>query len=365
MNSKLKIVVSLMLSQAVCLAAGLWVQQQFLRAVERSPVEAAASWMSSHSTSLVHLLTFVWIGILQAIVAWLVLSRLHGEQEQVANKNQEEALKRAQELVRTRDAIIFGLAKLAESRDPDTGHHLERIALYSTRMAAALKRHSKFRRTVNTSFVRMIGISSALHDIGKVGVEDSILLKPGPLTPDERERVQEHTQFGAECIRQIQRRIGDSSFLEMARQIAMYHHERWDGSGYPDGLQSTQIPLAARIVAIADVYDALSMRRVYKDPYPHDVCVEKIRREAGKHFDPELVEVFLQIEGQFRDIVERFNVPDRLLGAASEPYKESLKQAAELRMTVEQEQMLVETLDAPGLAPVEEPRSPEPAGIRH
>ena len=130
----------------------------------------------------------------------------------------------------------------------------------------------------------MIGISSALHDIGKVALEDSVLLKPGELTSSERFKMQLHVEVGAESIREIERRLGTSNFLEMAREIANSHHERWDGAGYPTGLAGENIPLAARIVAIADVYDALSARRVYKEPFPHSECVEIIRREAGRQF---------------------------------------------------------------------------------
>jgi response regulator RpfG family c-di-GMP phosphodiesterase len=153
----------------------------------------------------------------------------------------------------------------------------------------------------------MIGISSALHDIGKVGVEDSILLKPGKLTDVERFRIQIHTTLGGDCIRQIEQRLGNSNFLQMAREIAFFHHERWDGEGYPHKLKGEEIPLSARIVAIADTYDAMAVKRVYKEAYPHEVCVDRIRREAGQQFDPDLVEVFLAIEQQFRDIAHSFS----------------------------------------------------------
>jgi putative two-component system response regulator len=264
--------------------------------------------VSGENRLAAHALAYLWIVGLQGGVAWLVMSRMHGEQDRLHTQSQEESLLRAREVLRTRDAVIFGLAKLAESRDPDTGHHLERIALYSTRLAAAMRRHPKFRHVITRSFVNSIGIGSALHDIGKVGVEDAVLLKPGPLTSDEYRRIQQHTVLGGECIRQIQRRVGDPMFLELSREIAMHHHEKWDGSGYPQGLAGEEIPLAARIVAIADVYDALSVRRVYKDPYPHEVCVEKIRKDAGRHFDPDLVEVFLAIQHQFEEIAARFAV---------------------------------------------------------
>ncbi|HEX4129009.1 MAG TPA: HD domain-containing phosphohydrolase [Pirellulales bacterium] len=216
---------------------------------------------------------------------------------------------REKDLARTQNAVIFGLAKLAESRDPATGRHLERIAHFSTRFATALRRLPKYREEVTPAFVRLIGISSALHDIGKVGVEDHVLLKPGSLNARERLDMQLHAALGGECIREIELQLGSSNFLEMAREIAFCHHEHWNGRGYPAGLAGEAVPLAARIVAIADVYDALSVRRVYKQPLPHERCVEIIRSEAGKQFDPDLVQVFLSIEGEFRDIARQFANP--------------------------------------------------------
>jgi HD-GYP domain-containing protein (c-di-GMP phosphodiesterase class II) len=151
----------------------------------------------------------------------------------------------------------------------------------------------------------LIGISAALHDIGKVGVQDLILRKPGKLTTQERREMQEHPVIGGNCISEIERRLGNSNFLKMAREIASCHHERWDGSGYPLGLSGEEIPLAARIVAIADVYDALSSQRAYKDALPHKECVEMVSAEAGRQFDPKLVDVFLRVETEFRDIARR------------------------------------------------------------
>lgn len=305
-------------AQAACLAIGLWAHDRLLTAHEEwartraaelaadgAPIDAATDGSTAEQMAI-HAIAFVWIAAPQAIAAWLILCRLRGTQERRQMQSQEEAMRTAKELLRTRDAVVFGLAKLAESRDPDTGLHLERIALYSTRLASAMRKHRRYRDVVTASFVNTIGISSALHDIGKVGVEDSILLKPSRLTHEEHFRIQSHTQLGGECIRQIERRLGSSNFLEMAREIALYHHERWDGSGYPVGLKGEEIPLAARIVAIADVYDALRMKRVYKDSKPHEECVRIIREEAGQHFDPQLVEVFLSIQHQFREISERF-----------------------------------------------------------
>jgi HD-GYP domain-containing protein (c-di-GMP phosphodiesterase class II) len=354
MHQRTKTVLILAAGQAACLAAGLWIQQRLLSAVAAqqaqsgtvaaNPSSGSSSTVDAANLLAVHLLTFCWIAGLQGLAGWLLLTRMQGEQDREKNRSLEESLRQARELVRTRDAVIFGLAKLAESRDPDTGHHLERIALYSTRLASALRRHPRYHRIVTASFVRSIGISSALHDIGKVGVEDSILLKPGPLTAEERKRIEEHTGYGGDCIRQIQQRIGDPTFLEMAREISLYHHERWDGTGYPDGLSREQIPLAARIVAIADVYDALSVRRVYKAPFPHEACVAKIRSEAGKHFDPELVDVFLSIQSQFREIADRFVAIDRNSVSGRSDSAAWARDHVELRMSEDEEQLLRETL---------------------
>jgi putative two-component system response regulator len=282
-----------------------------------------------------------------------------------------ESLQRTQDLVRTRDAVIFGLAKLAESRDPDTGQHLERISHYSTRLASALRRHPRYRDAVTPAFVRLIGISSALHDIGKVGVEDAILLKPDKLTADERARMQEHTLAAGECLKEIERRLAASNFLQMAREIALYHHEWWNGSGYPARLAGEQIPLAARIVAIADVYDALSVRRVYKEALSHRTCVAMIQAEAGTHFDPHLVEVFLQIEPQFQEIARQFadssnevrepqsrTSVEAMNSRAAEavlPENKKPKMRRRDRMTATEEAILVSVLEAP--APITRPQT--------
>jgi HD-GYP domain-containing protein (c-di-GMP phosphodiesterase class II) len=325
--------------QAICLAAGLWVQSQLLNATAAQSGGSTAT-PAGWERPLIFVLTFLWVAGLQAVAAWLMLQRVLGQQTLKEQHSQEETLRTTRELVRTRDAVIFGLAKLAESRDPDTGHHLERIALYSTRIAQALRRYPKYRNTVTPQFVRMIGISSALHDIGKVGVEDSILLKPGALTESERRRIQSHAALGGDCIRQIERRLGNSTFLSMAREIALYHHERWDGSGYPHGLAGEDIPLAARIVAIADVYDALSVRRVYKDAYPHEICVEKIRRETGRQFDPDLIDVFLSIAPQIEEIAGRLSDAEEQTTRGAD-----VDLACQLpRMTSEQEQLLEQTM---------------------
>ena len=358
----------LLAAQALCLAFGFWILGRLL--------VPTATWHAEHQThqdstgqqgtlvgpdsnssapkpvvqadDIIHALTpvgaivFFWTLVLQGGAAYLVLSRFSVEHSRQRMKSDEESLHRNQDLVRTRDAVIFGLAKLAESRDADTGHHLERIALYSTRLATALRRHPKYGVTVSAHFTRLIGVSSALHDIGKVGVEDAILLKPGRLTSDERRRMQSHTMVGAECIHDIELRLGNSNFLQMAHEIARCHHERWDGGGYPEGLLGEEIPLSARIVAIADVYDALSSRRVYKAPFPHAKCVDVIRMGAGKQFDPELVEVFLTIEARFREIAQQY--PETMV--AESPEKNVVGREPEHLLTPNQEQLLIAAVTA-------------------
>jgi len=314
----------LVAAQLVCLAFGLWAQDRLLIACAawESSTHSSTSGASVESrgpgneqTSGEILLAWlpyirgfsvIWIGGLQAAAAYLILSRVHGEFARSRSQAQAAALQNEHDLLKTRDAVIFGLAKLTESRDADTGHHLERISLYSTCLAKALRRDARYRSHITPAFIDSIGISSALHDIGKVGVSDTILNKPGRLDRRERERMQDHATLGGQCIQEIELRLGSSNFLSMARQIALAHHERWDGFGYPSGLVGEEIPLAARIVAIVDVYDALSSRRVYKEAFAHQDCLAIIRSEAGKQFDPDLTDVFLRIETEIEAIARRY-----------------------------------------------------------
>ncbi len=254
-------------------------------------------------------LTLVWTCVLTGVAVYMILARFHDHADLERVRAAADTLKRKQNLIRTRDAVIFGLAKLADSRDPETGQHLERISIYATKLASKLRQHPKFSGEVTPGFVRLIGISAALHDIGKVGVEDAILLKPGKLTREERSRMQLHTIIGGRCLQEIEQRLGSSNFLQMAREIAFAHHERWDGTGYPYGLAGSEIPLPARIVAIVDVYDALSSKRVYKEALAHEECVEIIRKEAGKQFDPDLLDVWLTLEAKLSVIARQHADP--------------------------------------------------------
>jgi len=271
----------------------------------RASIESEATALVE-SLPIIEGMNLLWTTALLGITAYLLNARFHDEIERERHRHAAEALRQRQQLVRTRDAVIFGLAKLADSRDPDTGDHLERISIYCTTLCNAMSRNPKFKDQVTPSFMRLIEISSALHDIGKVGVEDRILLKPGPLTRSERADMETHAAIGGACLNEIEQRLGSTNFLQMAREIAFAHHEKWDGSGYPRGLKGHEIPLSARIVAVADVYDALTSRRVYKEPYPHEECVQAIRHAAGTQFDPDIVEVWLTVSDKFAEIARRY-----------------------------------------------------------
>lgn len=205
------------------------------------------------------------------------------------------------------EMALFALAKLAESRDNETGAHLERVREYARLIARTLL--TKGVPGVDEEFVRNIYLTSPLHDIGKVGIPDSVLLKPARLSDREFSIMKGHTTIGAETLDAVLKFNRDAKFLKMARDIALTHHEQWSGEGYPSGLCGDNIPLAGRIVAVADVYDALTSKRVYKAAFPHEVAREIIVDGAGKQFDPQLVEVFLELESQFQSVRERYEMP--------------------------------------------------------
>ncbi len=209
--------------------------------------------------------------------------------------------------LQTRDVAIFALAKLAESRDPETGAHLERVRRYSRALAEQLSKLPKFFDTIDDKFIELIYLTSPLHDIGKVGIPDSVLLKPARLSAEEFEVMKTHAKIGAETLDAALREYPGATFLQMARDIAAAHHERYDGAGYPKGLRGDGIPLCGRIVALADVYDALTSKRIYKDAYGHEHARTIITSESGSHFDPDVVLAFLQCEAKFLAIREEFN----------------------------------------------------------
>jgi putative two-component system response regulator len=206
----------------------------------------------------------------------------------------------------TRDLAMFALAKLSESRDPETGAHIERVQSYARLLAQYLSTTERYHDVIDTEFIRLIFQTTPLHDIGKVGIPDTVLLKPGKLGTDEMAIMRTHASLGAQTLEASLQRFPHVRFLQMARDIALSHHEHWDGNGYPDGLAGEDIPLPARIVALADVYDALTSRRIYRDAISHAQAKTMILRERGTHFDPDVIDAFLRTEAEFVAIHERF-----------------------------------------------------------
>lgn len=214
----------------------------------------------------------------------------------------------------TRDMAIFAMAKLAESRDPETGAHLERVRSYSRVLAQTLAATPSMQGRIDAEFIRLIYLTSPLHDIGKVGIPDCVLLKAGRLSDDEFEVMKSHTMLGAATLDAALKVFPGVKFLLMARDVALTHHEQYDGSGYPHGLKGEEIPLCGRIVAVADVYDALTSKRVYKAAFSHQIAKSMILKESGSHFDPSVVGAFVASERQFLDIRGRYR--DHMADAA-------------------------------------------------
>ncbi len=233
----------------------------------------------------------------------------HAFDENIALQKSLEikVIERTIEIEQTRDLAMFGFAKLAEHRDPETGGHLERIREYTRALAVQLQKSGPYRNEVDDNFITTIQRASPLHDIGKVGIPDAILLKPGKLTPEEFEIMKQHSVIGGWTLEESEKRLTvNSSFLHMAKEIAYCHHEKWEGNGYPANLKGEGIPLAARIMALADVYDALISRRIYKPPMPHSETHQIILRGSGNHFDPAVVEAYQATEQAFIEIMNRF-----------------------------------------------------------
>ena len=219
---------------------------------------------------------------------------------------ESEVRRRTEDLQTVRDATIVALASLAETRDNETGNHIRRTQHYVRFLAEGLVGHPRFSEFLVPATVDLLHRCAPLHDIGKVGIPDSVLLKPGPLTADEFAVMKTHTTIGHDAIKAAERAMGhtDSSFLRLAGEIALTHHERWDGTGYPQGLAGEAIPIAGRLMAVADVYDALISARVYKPAFTHEFALREIAAGRGTHFDPEIVDVFLGVAGQIREIAQ-------------------------------------------------------------
>ncbi len=206
------------------------------------------------------------------------------------------------QLIAAHDATIFSLAHQAELRDQETGEHLQRTAAYVHMLAKGLRRYGELKSYLTDGYIADLMRAAPLHDIGKVAISDVILLKPGPLTEEERLTMQRHTEYGADTLSQIEERLGFQSFIRIAVEIARHHHERWDGAGYPGKLAGDDIPLSARIMALADVYDALRSERPYKESMSHEESRDLIVSGRGTQFDPAVVDAFLAYEKQFASV---------------------------------------------------------------
>ena len=225
---------------------------------------------------------------------------------------EQKVRERTREIELIQDAAIYSLSMLAEARDQETGEHIQRTQQFVRALAKKLQANPKYSDVLDDHTINLLFKSAPLHDIGKIAVPDTILKKPGPLTAEETIEMQKHTTYGGDAIKNAEKLSGSSSFLKLAREIAYSHQEKWDGSGYPEGLKQQQIPLSARLMAIADVYDALVNKRIYKPAYSHNEAVNYIKQQKGLHFDPDIVDAFIEIETDFEQISQLCNehLPD-------------------------------------------------------
>jgi PAS domain S-box-containing protein len=269
-------------------------------------VEAEAPRTRKDGTMVYTYASYAWVrNTSDELVAYSITEKDLTERVNLERKL-KESLDQLQDstdqLKQTQSAAILGFAVLTEYRDKDTGKHLKRIREYTKVLAISLRGRRDYARYITDRYVEDLCLSAILHDVGKVAIEDSILQKPGKLTEEEFERIKEHARMGGDALREVDREIKRESFLTLGKEIAYYHHERWDGKGYPEGLAGTDIPLSARIVALADVYDALTHDRVYKSASTHEEARELIVAGRGTQFDPDVVDAFLQNEETFRSI---------------------------------------------------------------
>jgi len=220
---------------------------------------------------------------------------------------EDQVAERIREIKKIQEVTMVAMGSLAETRDPETGNHIRRTQHYVKLLAEKLVNHARFDDYLNSTVIDLLFMSAPLHDIGKVGVPDHILLKPGKLTNAEFEAMKKHTTYGRDAIQAAESILDNTnSFLSLAKEIAYSHQEKWDGSGYPEGLAGDDIPIPARLMAVADVYDALISRRIYKPPFSHEKAVAIITEGKGSHFDPDMVEAFLEIADEFQEISQRY-----------------------------------------------------------
>lgn len=225
-------------------------------------------------------------------------------EERVLEQTQE-IKKQTEQLVSMQEDVIEGMATLIESRDGNTGEHVRNTKKYVTMIVSYMYRHHMFEQEIDDVFVEQIGNAAALHDIGKIQISDTILSKPGKFTPEEYEIMKSHSRLGGEIVGKILGESADDKLIQISKDVVNYHHEKWDGTGYPAGLKGEEIPLSARIMAVADVFDALVSRRVYKDSMSMEQAFEILRQDAGKHFDPQIIEIFLGLQDEIKEFLQQ------------------------------------------------------------
>ncbi len=234
---------------------------------------------------------------------------------------EEEVNRRTREVRAIQDVTILAMASMAETRDNETGNHIRRTQHYVKVLAERLRDHPRFAHYLSGPMIELLYKSAPLHDIGKVGIPDRILLKPGKFEPQEFEIMKTHTTLGRDAIQQAEDNLGMRvPFLDIAKEIAYSHQEKWDGSGYPEGLAGDAIPISARLMAVADVYDALISRRVYKEGMPHEKAVGIMVAGRGQHFDPDILDAFMGLQDEFRAIAARFFDSDADLAKKDEQF---------------------------------------------
>lgn len=245
--------------------------------------------------------------VLARVKTHISLRWMQGEMKRYNNYLERLAQEKVQEIADSQLATILAVSKLAEYRDDETGRHIERTREFCRLLASELQRQNYDPETITDSFVDNIYHAAPLHDIGKVGISDSILLKPGKLSRKEFEIMKTHTVIGARTLVKVQTRYPQNAFVNMGIDLTRFHHEKWDGSGYPDELAGEDIPLSGRIMALADVYDALRSKRPYKEAFSHAQALEIIKKDTGSHFDPVVVKALLALEPEFAEIRDRMD----------------------------------------------------------
>lgn len=260
-------------------------------------------------------------------IANLVLKNGSSKLEAMVQERTAQLMNRTEEIETIKETTILALSSLAETRDNETGNHIRRTQNYMRSLGLRLRYHPRFKDFLTADNIELLYKLAPLHDIGKVGIPDHILLKPGKLTPEEFEVMKTHTTLGGNAIAAAEDRVNTKSvFLRIARQIALGHHEKWDGSGYPFGLKGDDIPIPARLMAVADVYDALLSRRVYKSGMGYAEAAAIIIEGSGTHFDPDVVDAFVAIQGEFIEIAEKYS--DRVGQFSDRVGEEELNQKA-------------------------------------